>query len=97
MEPRRLPLHTVRKRRELSSQTPVIRLVVADGSLLFIVQIQHERHNTGDGAQSSKDSQQRRSYMYRLPRDYFPREPPTRLHSALAGWQATVFYRAPSD
>ena len=56
VEPRRLPLHTVRKRRELSSQTPVIRLVVADGSLLFIVQIQHERHDTGDGAQGSKDS-----------------------------------------
>ena len=49
VEPRRLPLHTVRKRRELSSQTPVIRLVVADGALLFIVQIQHERHDTGEG------------------------------------------------
>ena len=34
--------------------------------------------------------------MYRLPRDEFPVRANTRLHSALTGWQATVFYRAPS-
>ena len=35
----------------------VSRLIAADGSLLFIVQIQHERHDTGNGAQRSKDRQ----------------------------------------
>ena len=34
--------------------------------------------------------------MYRLPRDEFPVRANTRLHSALTGWQATVFYRTPS-
>ena len=41
--------------------------VGADGSLLFIVQIQHERHDAGNGAKGSKDSQQCRSHMYILP------------------------------
>ena len=41
--------------RVLSAQ-PVSRLVLADGSLLFIVQIQYERHNTGNGTLSPKDS-----------------------------------------
>ena len=35
----------------------VSRLLEADGSLLFIAQIQHERHNAGNGTQRSKDSQ----------------------------------------
>lgn len=35
----------------------VSRLLEADGSLLFIVQVQYERHNAGNRAQSSKDSQ----------------------------------------
>ena len=34
--------------------------------------------------------------MYRLPGDKFPVGLITPLHSALTGWQATVFYRTPS-
>ena len=78
-------LHTAQKRRELSSQPLVSRLVLTDGSLLFIVQIQHERHNAGNGAQGSKDRQNHLRNMYRLPRKVFPRELPTSLHSAQHG------------
>ena len=98
METRRLPQHKTYWLERLALKT-VSRLVRTDGSLLLVVriaQIQHERHNAGDGTQGSKDSQQCRSYMYRLPRDEFPVRANTRLHSALTGWQATVFYRAPS-
>ena len=35
----------------------VSRLLEAVGSLLFIAQIQHERHNAGNGAQRSKGRQ----------------------------------------
>ena len=98
VETRRLPQHKTYWLERLALKT-VSRLVRTDGSLLFVVriaQIQHERHNAGDRTQGSKDSQQCRSYMYRLPRDEFPVRANTRLHSALTGWQATVFYRAPS-
>ena len=37
-----------------------------------------------------------KSYVYCLPEIDFPRGLYTRLHSALAGRQATVFYRTPS-
>ena len=57
--------------RELRSQT-VSRLLVTDGLLLFIVQVQHERHNAGNGAQRSKDRQQCRSHSILPPRDRFP-------------------------
>ena len=81
--------------RETSPQH-VSRLVSADGSLLFIVQIQYERHDTGDRAQGPKDSQQCRSHMYIASLGKISRgavyTPPFRS----AGWQATVFYRAPS-
>ena len=56
LEARRLPLHMYSVSRETSPQR-VSRLLEADGSLLFIAQIQHERHDTGNRAQSSKDSQ----------------------------------------
>lgn len=56
VEARRLPLHMYSVSRETSPQR-VSRLLEADGSLLFIAQIQHERHDTGNRAQSSKDSQ----------------------------------------
>ena len=87
--PRRLPRHiSYRVRVALSDRKPS---VAADGLLLLIVQVQYERHNTGNGAQSSKDSKKCRSYMYRLPRNEFPVRAIHRLHSALTGWQATVF------
>lgn len=70
--------------RESNSQT-VSRLVSADGSLLFIVQIQHERHNAGNGTQGPKDRQNHLRNMYRLPRKVFPRELSTSLHSAQHG------------
>jgi len=53
---RRLPLHMYSVSRETSPQR-VSRLLEAVGSLLFIAQIQHERHDTGNRAQSPKDSQ----------------------------------------
>lgn len=56
LEARRLPLHMYSVSRETSPQR-VSRLLEAVGSLLFIAQIQHERHNAGNGAQRSKDSQ----------------------------------------
>ena len=55
VETRRLPQTYKLSGRELSPQT-VGRLLVTDGLLLFIVQIQHERHDAGDGAQNPKDS-----------------------------------------
>ena len=55
VETRRLPLHMYSVSRETSPQR-VSRLLEADGSLLFIAQIQHERHNAGNGAQRSKDA-----------------------------------------
>ena len=63
VETRRLPLHNAYnvKRKALRA---VSRLIAADGSLLFIVQVQYERHDTGNRAQSPKDSQQCRSHMY---------------------------------
>ena len=61
------------------------RLLATDGSLLFIVQIQHERHNAGNGTQGPKDRQNHLRNMYRLPRKVFPRELPTSLHSAQHG------------
>ena len=64
VETRRLPLHITNfLARETNSQA-MSRLVLTDGSLLFIVQVQHERHDTGNRAQSPKDSQQCRSHMY---------------------------------
>lgn len=56
LEARRLPLHMYSVSRETSPQR-VSRLLEADGSLLFIVQVQYERHDTGNGAQRPKDSQ----------------------------------------
>ena len=56
LEARRLPLHMYSVSRETSPQR-VSRLLEAVGSLLFIAQIQHERHNAGNGAQSPKDRQ----------------------------------------
>ena len=56
LEARRLPLHMYSVSRETSPQR-VSRLLEADGSLLFIVQVQYERHDTGNGAQSPKDRQ----------------------------------------
>lgn len=53
---RRLPLHMYSVSRETSPQR-VSRLLEAVGSLLFIAQIQYERHNAGNGAQRPKDSQ----------------------------------------
>ena len=74
----------------------VSRLSAADGSLLFIVQVQYERHNAGDGTQGSKDRQNGRSNMYPPPSEKFPAKaaytPPFRSR----GTQATVFYRTPS-
>ena len=63
VEARRLPLHMYSVSRETSPQR-VSRLLEADGSLLFIAQIQHERHNAGNGAKRSKDRQNCRSHMY---------------------------------
>ena len=64
VETRRLPLHITNfLARETNSQA-MSRLVLTDGSLLFIVQIQHERHNAGNGAKRSKDRQNCRSHMY---------------------------------
>ena len=70
--------------REINPQH-MSRLLATDGSLLFIVQIQHERHNAGNGAQGSKDRQNHLRNMYRLPRKVFPRELSTSLHSAQHG------------
>ena len=69
-------------RNKSSSHEPSVR---ADGSLLFIVQIQHERHNAGNGTDGSKDRQNHLRNMYRLPRKVFPRELSTSLHSAQHG------------
>ena len=85
VETRRLPLHITNfLARETNSQA-MSRLVLTDGSLLFIVQIQHERHNAGNGTQGPKDRQNHLRNMYRLPRKVFPRELPTSLHSAQHG------------
>ena len=85
VETRRLPLHITNfLARETNSQA-MSRLVLTDGSLLFIVQIQHERHNAGNGTQRSKDRQNHLRNMYRLPRKVFPRELSTSLHSAQHG------------
>ena len=56
LEARRLPLHMYSVSRETCPQR-VSRLLEADGSRLFIVQVQYERHNAGNGAQRSKDRQ----------------------------------------
>ena len=56
VEARRLPLHKTYRDERITLKA-VSRLLEADGSLLFIAQIQHERHNAGNGAQRSKDGQ----------------------------------------
>ena len=56
VETRRLPLHRTYMGERIALKN-MSRLVSADGSLLFIVQVQYERHDTGNGAQSSKDRQ----------------------------------------
>ena len=53
---RRLPLHKTYRDERITLKA-VSRLLEADGSLLFIVQVQYERHDTGNRAQSPKDSQ----------------------------------------
>ena len=63
VETRRLPLHRTYMGERIALKD-MSRLVSADGSLLFIVQVQYERHDTGNRAQSPKDSQQCRSHMY---------------------------------
>ena len=63
VETRRLPLHRTYMGERIALKN-MSRLVSAEGSLLFIVQVQYERHDTGNGAQRSKDSQQCRSHMY---------------------------------
>ena len=63
VETRRLPLHNAYNVK-CKALRAVSRLIAADGSLLFIVQVQYERHDTGNRAQSPKDSQQCRSHMY---------------------------------
>ena len=66
------------------------RSVPADGSLLFVMKfIPRLKQNPDDG---NNPKQILKSNMYRLPsRNHFPRGLYTRLHSALAGCQATVF------
>ena len=56
VETRRLPLHNTYNVK-CKALRAVSRLIAADGSLLFIVQIQHERHNAGNGTQGPKDRQ----------------------------------------
>ena len=63
VETRRLPLHRTYMGERIALKD-MSRLVSADGSLLFIVQVQYERHDTGNRAQSPKHSQQCRSHMY---------------------------------
>ena len=60
-------------RRRMNLQT-ISRLSAADGLLLIlIVQIEHERNDARQRANGSKSDQNRRSYMYHLPR-FNPRE-----------------------
>ena len=56
VETRRLPLHNAYNVK-CKALRAVSRLIAADGSLLFIVQVQRERHDTGNRAQSPKDRQ----------------------------------------
>mgnify|MGYP003470579329 CR=1 FL=1 len=83
-KPRRCHIHKLTCPREKSLKLSESS-VAADGSLLFIVQIQHERHNAGNGTDGSKDRQNHLRNMYRLPRKVFPWELPTSLHSAQHG------------
>mgnify|MGYP007122596768 CR=1 FL=1 len=58
---------------EAKPQT-ISRLSAADGLLLvLVVQIQHEGNDARQRANGSKSDQNRRSYMYHLPR-FNPRE-----------------------
>ncbi len=63
VETRRLLLHRTYMGERIALKN-MSRLVSADGSLLFIVQVQYERHDTGNRAQRSKDSQNSLSHMY---------------------------------
>ena len=71
VETRRLPQHTHLLGREFNSQNRESS-AATDGSLLFIVQIQHERHNAGNGTNGSNDSHNHLRNMYRLPRKEIP-------------------------
>ena len=74
VETRRLPLHRTYMGERIALKD-MSRLVSADGSLLFIVQVQYERHDTGNRAQSPKDRQKgvagknawHRCKNYRIP------------------------------
>ena len=73
VETRRLPLHRTYVDERLALKN-MSRLLVTDGSLLFIVQIQYERHDTGNGAKGSKDSKKCRSHMYIASLEIISRE-----------------------
>ena len=74
------------------SLKPQSRLFTSDGSLLFlmlaaIMEVKRQRDDARDRAQHSDhvDDDRKRSDMYHLPREDFPRELHTSLHSAHAG------------
>ena len=75
------------------SNDPMSRLLVADGSLLSVMELVPRLiKHPGNGNDPEHILKCNRN-MYNLPEKNFPRG---YTHSALAGWQATVFDRLPS-
>ena len=76
---------------EAKASNHMSRLLLTDGSLLFlivtaVIEVERQRNNARNSAQDPDYADDRhRSNMYHLPREDFPRELYTRLHSAHAG------------